>query len=58
MLRPQALPPIPEETARVDRAAFPKGHPYLNPARRDLHQRTPRSGRASREEEDHPVDWL
>jgi len=29
MLRPQPLPPVPEETARVARAAFPKGHPYL-----------------------------
>lgn len=29
MLRPQPLPPIPDGTARVARAAFPKGHPYL-----------------------------
>jgi len=29
MLRPQPLPPIPDDTARVARAAFPKGHPYL-----------------------------
>ena len=29
MLRPQPLPPIPDETARIARAAFPKGHPYL-----------------------------
>jgi transposase len=29
MLRPQPMLPIPEETARVARAAFPKGHPYL-----------------------------
>src|SRR5688572_9477822 len=29
MLRPQPLPPVPPETARVARAAFPKGHPYL-----------------------------
>ena len=28
-LRSQPLPPIPAETARVARAAFPKGHPYL-----------------------------
>jgi transposase len=28
-LRPHALEPVPEETARVARAAFPKGHPYL-----------------------------
>lgn len=32
MLRPQALPSIPEETARVARAAFSKGHPYLTRA--------------------------
>ena len=32
MLRPQPLPPIPAETARVARAAFPKGHPYLRAA--------------------------
>jgi hypothetical protein len=25
-LQPQAVPPIPEETARVARAAFPKGN--------------------------------
>ena len=29
MLRPQPLPPIPDDTARVARAAFAKGHPYL-----------------------------
>jgi len=29
MLCPQPLPPIPDDTARVARAAFPKGHPYL-----------------------------
>ena len=29
MLRPQPLPPLPDETARIARAAFPKGHPYL-----------------------------
>ena len=29
MLSPQPLPPIPPETARIARAAFPKGHPYL-----------------------------
>ena len=28
-LRPQPLEPVPEDTARVARAAFPKGHPYL-----------------------------
>jgi transposase len=28
-LRPHALESVPEETARVARAAFPKGHPYL-----------------------------
>ena len=28
-LRPHPLEPIPEETVRVARAAFPKGHPYL-----------------------------
>ena len=28
-LRPPALASVPEETARVARAAFPKGHPYL-----------------------------
>ena len=29
MLRPQPLPSIPDETVRIARAAFPKGHPYL-----------------------------
>jgi transposase len=29
MLRPQPLPPVPADTARIARAAFPKGHPYL-----------------------------
>jgi len=29
MLSPQPFPPIPAETARITRAAFPKGHPYL-----------------------------
>ncbi len=29
MLRPQPLPPLPDETARIARAAFPKEHPYL-----------------------------
>jgi len=29
MLSPQPFPPIPAETARIARAAFPKGHPYL-----------------------------
>jgi transposase len=28
-LRPQPIGPIPEQTARVAHAAFPKGHPYL-----------------------------
>src|SRR2546421_2703442 len=28
-LRPHPLEPMPEETARVAHAAFPKGHPYL-----------------------------
>lgn len=28
-LRPQPFHPVPEETARVARAAFPHGHPYL-----------------------------
>src|SRR5947207_640214 len=28
-LHPQALPPIPEETARVARAAYPKGNVYM-----------------------------
>jgi transposase len=28
-LRPQPLHPVPEETARVARAALPQGHPYL-----------------------------
>ncbi len=28
-LRPHPLEPVPEETARVARAAFPKGNPYL-----------------------------
>ena len=28
-LRPHALEPVPEDTARVARAAFPKGHPSL-----------------------------
>jgi transposase len=29
MLRPEPLDPVPTETARIARAAFPKGHPYL-----------------------------
>jgi transposase len=29
MLRPRPLPTVPAETARIARAAFPKGHPYL-----------------------------
>jgi transposase len=28
-LQPQAIGPVPEETARIARAAFPKGHIYL-----------------------------
>src|SRR5579885_2879995 len=28
-LKPEALPPVPEETARVAHAAFPKGNLYL-----------------------------
>jgi len=28
-LHPYVIAPVPEETARVARAAFPKGHPYL-----------------------------
>jgi transposase len=28
-LRPHALAPVPEDTVRVARAAFPKGNPYL-----------------------------
>jgi transposase len=36
-LRPQPLPPIPAETARVARAAFPKGNIYM--LRRDRHTR-------------------
>ena len=28
-LHPHVIEPVPEETARVARAAFPKGHPYL-----------------------------
>ena len=29
MLPPKPLPPVPAATARIARAAFPKGHPYL-----------------------------
>ena len=29
MLRPMPIGPVPPETARVARAAFPKGHRYL-----------------------------
>jgi len=29
MLRSDTISPIPEETARIAHAAFPKGHPYL-----------------------------
>lgn len=32
MLRPQPLPPVPADTARIARAAFPKGHAYLRAA--------------------------
>ncbi len=32
MLSPRPLPPIPADTARIARAAFPKGHPYLRAA--------------------------
>jgi transposase len=28
-LKPSPLPPVPEQTARIARAAFPKGNPYL-----------------------------
>ena len=28
-LRPQPVPPVPQETARIARAAFPAGNPYL-----------------------------
>ncbi len=28
-LRPQTVPPVPEETVRIARAAFPKGNLYL-----------------------------
>jgi transposase len=28
-LRPQPVPPVPAETARIAHGAFPKGHPYL-----------------------------
>ena len=28
-LHPHVIAPVPEEPARVARAAFPKGHPYL-----------------------------
>src|SRR5919202_2879522 len=28
-LHPHVITPVPEDTARVARAAFPKGHPYL-----------------------------
>jgi len=29
MLRPQPIPPIPDDTARIAHAAFPKGQLYL-----------------------------
>ena len=29
MLRPQPLPPLPDDAARIARAAFRRGHPYL-----------------------------
>jgi transposase len=32
MLRPSSIGPIPDDTARVAHAAFPKGHPYLTVA--------------------------
>jgi transposase len=28
-LQPRPIPPVPEQTIRVARAAFPKGNPYL-----------------------------
>src|SRR4051795_5150162 len=28
-LQPRPIPPVPDDTARVARAAFPKGNPYL-----------------------------
>ena len=28
-LKPTPIPPVPDETARVARAAFPKGNPHL-----------------------------
>jgi transposase len=28
-LKPAAIPPVPELTSQVARAAFPKGNPYL-----------------------------
>ncbi len=28
-MQPQAIGPIPEETVRVARAAFPRGNPYM-----------------------------
>ena len=28
-LRPHPIAPVPEDTARIARAAFPKGNPYL-----------------------------
>lgn len=28
-LRPQPLPPVPEDTARIARAAFRRGNPYV-----------------------------
>jgi hypothetical protein len=31
-LRPQPIEPVPEDTARVARAAFPKGNPLSDPA--------------------------
>jgi transposase len=29
MLRPETIGSVPEDTARVAHAAFPRGHPYL-----------------------------
>ena len=28
-LQPSPVPPVPDETARVARAAFPKGNPFM-----------------------------
>jgi len=42
MLRPQPISPLPEETARVARAAFPKGNLYLRLADCNLRARSGR----------------